>query len=167
MEADPNSSTTQFSLLVCSSSHRACWLPGPQCLWGSTASLAVLVDLVSSADIAEPGRGLSGCWHLPAVSRQRHTFAEAESGSLGGESFASVSKSGLSWPCREGQRELRSGDQERLGDACWLCPHCMVVVHVSGSSMWLLLSQHQGGSGLWDWNLRFFFFPWRLRAAGS
>lgn len=37
---------------------------------------------------------------------------------------------------------MRARGQERLGDGCWPCSHSMVVVHESGSSVGLLLSQH-------------------------
>lgn len=67
---------------------------------------------------------------LPSLAST--TTAEVESRSLGGESFALVSKSGLSWPCLERQSGHSTRGQEKLGDAHWPCPGCLVVVHESG-----------------------------------
>lgn len=79
---------------------------------------------------------------LLAIFSLHRTCRGGESGSLGGESFALVSKSGLSWPCLEGQSGLRARGQERPGEACWPCSHRTLVLHEASPSRWLLLRQH-------------------------
>lgn len=112
---DPKSPSTRFAPSFCSSLDRDFWLPAPRACREALFSLlavpaelgAALLTVLNPAGAAAAPASLC---HLPATP---HLSRGGQSGSLGGESFASVSRSVR--PLSASPGSGRGGGADRVG----------------------------------------------------
>lgn len=128
---DPKSPSTRFAPSFCSSLDRDFWLPAPRACREALFSLlavpaelgAALLTVLNPAGAAAAPASLC---HLPATP---HLSRGGQSGSLGGESFASVSRSVRplsASPGSGGGGRTEWAEGQAVGEAglgCWPCSH--------------------------------------------
>ena len=170
---DPKSPSSRFAPSFCSSLDRDFWLPAPRvCREAVCSLLAVPAELgaalLTALNPAGAAAAPASLCHLPATP---HLSRGGPSGSLGGESFASVSRSVQPLLASPGGADRVGRGPGRGRGRAWVL--AVLSPNASGSGGFsptasLPWGFTAGSLELWmGLSRRWSFLHWRQRAAGS